>query len=449
MQRDLMKYTVFKEVIYVFVSLLFYLLSPIEYNYSLVLMMMIFYLVIFRHSLLTLLVKDNYINFSLFFSISFFFVNFFYPVFIYPVQKDYFVVFERFNFDHNVITISTSLALLGYSCFILGQKIGMLKTELISIKREKLIQDNKLRYFFSFINVICIMSTFLLFIFGFEGILSRRSDAFSHVEASFMVIAQCSINLVIILFFYLKKNIMYLVIPSIYTLIFLYIGDRGAAIQAVLIGLLSFHLYYKEITKKKFLLILLFGFISLTFLSSIRSSVGNVKTISEVQIGSYYDFAMDLVVNNRNLYAGYEYVEKRGVNYGKTSFIYLFAPFPMLPSIVSQEFFDAKPSELSSSSILTGEANAGWGLGTNLIADLYMQYHVLGVIFFMFLLGYIVKVYEVKMERKFTAIIVTFFLFSFSIYMPRSSMLDSIRYIFWAFAFYYFIYFFFKPNYQK
>lgn len=393
--------------------------------------------------------RESVVNFSLFFTVSFFFVNFFYPIFIYPFDKYYFPVFSRFYFNETLITKSTALALVGYCSFSLGTKFFLDKNSNIKASNytTNIYVNSKiiLRYSYNIILVSSWAICFLVFFLAKDGILKRSSDAFFNIEPSLLVIAQCLINLLIVLNFYLKKSFRNFTIAILYALVFIFVGDRGAAIQTSLVLLFSYNIFYKKISKAKIIVIFIAGFVGLTLVSALRGKDGNNRQLNEVEFTRYYDFTMDLIVNNRNLYAGYDYANKNGINYGRSSIPYLFAPIPLLPSFITTNLYGVKPQELSTGTILTNDVNATWGLGTNLIADIYMQFGFVGVILLMFCLGYLISKLAFNKKRKLFTTICYIFISSFSIYMARSSLFDSVRYIAWAAIIYYLLFYLFKP----
>jgi len=94
---------------------------------------------------------------------------------------------------------------------------------------------------------------------------------------------------------------------------------------------------------------------------------------------------------------------------------------------------------------LTNDVNATWGLGTNLIIDIYMQFDIIGVIALMFGLGYFVTKLDLNIKNKLFNTICYIFIFSFSVYMTRSSLFDSVRYISWVAVIYFGIISLYKP----
>lgn len=435
------------KLFFLFFSIVLYFISPDSYNYLICLISVIIFIVLLITTLKSYYKNNNYISFFLFFSISFFFVNFFYPVFIYPYDMNYFVVFERFGFNEKVMTKSTVLALIAYCSLIYG--LDKSKLNINQIKERAKASNFKLnKYVLNGLFVLALIFNVILLFLASDGIVNRSSDAFFKIEPFLLVVCQVLINLILILVFYLKKSFVLLTLPILYILIFLYVGDRGPAIQGGLVLLFSYHYFYKKIKASKFSVLLIGAFIGLFIISSIRarSEYGSVGRVNEVKVTKYYDIAMDFIVNNRNLYAGYEYANINGYSYGESFVPYIFAPIPLLPTYVSRLLYNAEPTDLSSGTILTNEANSSWGLGTNLVADLYMQFGVLGVIFFMLMLGYLIKYLERNLSKSFYIIIIYFFIVSFAVYMPRSTLFDSFRYIVWASFFYFMIYRFFNTH---
>jgi len=76
-------------------------------------------------------------------------------------------------------------------------------------------------------------------------------------------------------------------------------------------------------------------------------------------------------------------------------------------------------------------SSASYGIGTSCVADTYLDFGLIGVIIVFFLFGYLTRILEV---RAFTRgieslgiLILIFLLFSFSIYIARSSILYSFN----------------------
>ena len=459
------------KLIYFFIisilSLFLYLFAPDKYDFNFCVTVFILFIV----SGVLQIIEDlkehnNFFNFYVLFFISFLYVNFVYPIFIFPTDPDYFPVFKFFKFDSNLMSKTTALAQLGFSFYCLGVSFfSVIKKPKINKSKMELNLSLKDVIIYKYIiNILTFLFLFLcisIFFIARDGIFSRDPFAFEETPPALIVFSQVVLTICILLSFLrinyfeenksfwsvLRFNKILLISILLFLFMFIYPGDRGPAIQVVLTFIFCYSIFVKPIKFKLFLFIVLIGMFVLTFISYARINmdvgIGNGGN-EGAKIGSLTDIGMDLIVNNRNLYVGYEIAEKQGLNYGKSMFYYIFSPFPMLPSYVSGELFDAEPMELATSTIITEYSKANYGLGTNLIIDLYMQFGVLGVLIFMFILGYFIA--NVSNRKSIIAILSFTFFMSYSIYIPRSSMFDSIRFIVWSITVYYIFYYFFNPG---
>lgn len=438
-------------IIYIFffiISLILYLISPDFYSYEYCLLTFIIFTVSSLLLSRRIVIKGNYLNFHILFLISFLFVNFVYPVFIYPVNPYYFSVFKR-TFDHSIITKATTLALLGICSYQLGAVIGFSKKNIPPLETNS---NYDTLHQFSIVLLCC--SSALIFYFGGSDLLRGYYGSTLDIPTGILELFQVSIGVTLILSFYkkgfqsfaeivLKFNVPVLIILIVFLIVFVATGDRGPVIKVVLLLIGAFTFFIKPLRLKSFIVVIVAGMIILTFISYARHpdvARGNKKAVTlskgfdNFKMNSFYDVGMDLIVCNRNLYAGYEYVENNGISYGKNMFSYIFAPIPMLPKTLTKLFFNTTPEDLSTANIITKNAKSTYGLGTNLIIDLYMAFGTIGVIVCMYLLGYFVSIFlnRSSNENNLYSIVIYLFLLSFSIYLPRTSILEPFRSIIWA-----------------
>lgn len=394
--------------------------------------------------------NNNYITFHTLFLISFLFVNFIYPIFIYPLDPFYFSVFRR-TFDVSVISKSTALSLVAVSSYYVGVVLIRERDEKPEmISKDVLLEIKKI---LTYIYIFCI-SLFLYFMGS--RVLNGDFGVTSMIPPGLLVITQVCINLIVLISFNIYNlsnnfsSFLYsfpkdvLLLSILFVLLFLYTGDRGPAIQLVLIFLVAFSLYVKNINAKTLLAIALFGMLNLSFVQGARTkdviAVGGggvtnfvSRGINNFEINNFWDIGMDLIVSNYPLYAGYDYVNEEGYLYGSNMFTYLFAPLPLVPSLMSSLLFDSSPSELTTANLITKRANSTYGLGTNMVIDIYMAFGFVGVVIFMFFLGFVITFVQVNaFINKFKFVIVHGLLISFSIYLPRASMFDPLRHVIWA-----------------
>jgi len=359
-------------------------------------------------------------------------------------------------FNENVITKATALALIGSSSYIVGVCLLFHKKNHSQIK----LKNNSKAFQLILSCFVYCMFTIILYFAGAE-MLTGRFDASENIPSGLFALFQAGIGLTVIssvsikrykgtiIDFVKKFNKPILLLLPFYILLFIYIGDREPAIQIVLIAICSFSLFVRPIKLKNLIILVLVGMLMLSFIGAARSKNINAsdsgvnnfvsRGIGNIQFGSFFDIGMDLIINNRNLYVGYDYANKKGLNYGRSMVRYIFAPIPGMPRLMTDLLFDATPNELSSGRFLTDEANASWGLGTNIIADLYMELGLFGVIVFMFLLGYIVMKLHIKAvnNQNYAFIIGYIFLVGFSVYLPRSTVFEPLRHVIWAICLFY------------
>lgn len=436
------------------ISLLLYFFAPNEYSYQYCFLMFMVYLISSIWLIRRTAINSNYFNFHALFLISFFFVNFVYPIFLYSIAPTYFAVFKM-SFNENIITKATALALIGSSSYILGVSFQFKSAFHSPFKLQK--NHNSLQFIMSFFTYGAFV---VVLFFAGAAMLGGSFGSSENIPPGLLVIFQVGIGLSVILNINKKNNETILnairnfnkpilVLLLFYVFLFLYVGDRGPAIQIALITLCSFSLFVRPIKMKRLIIMILVGMLALSFIGAARSKKINTsdsgvnnfvsRGIGNIQFGSFFDIGMDLIVNNRNLYVGYDYANKNGFSYGRGMIRYIFAPIPVIPSLMTDLLFDATPSELSSGIVITNEANASWGLGTNIIADLYMEFSFIGVIFFMFSLGYIVTKLQVKayQNRNYAFIIGYIFLVGFSIFLPRATIFEPLRHVVWAICLFY------------
>jgi len=446
-----------KSLILFLISILLYVFSPKEYSYNYCLILLAVFLILSYSIVKSTVINNNYFTFHVLFLISFFFVNFVYPIFQYPYNQIPYVVFKHY-FNHSLITKTTALSVLGISSYNVGVNLSNVKYK--SNSSNNLVKFNT--YEFLITNWLYFVFGLILIIAGKE-IMRGNMGSTQLIPPGLLVIFQVSIGLAIIIGmlssiysggiinFFVKYNkpILFLTLFSMF--LFAYAGDRGPSIQVVMIFVGAYSLFIKPIKLKSLALLVLLGMFTLSFLQGTRthdvskSGGGGFinfieRGIENYEVNNFIDIGKDLIVNNRNLYAGYDYAKNNGYTYGSNMFNYLFAPIPFLPSLMTNIFFDSPPSQLTTARILTDEVGVNYGLGTNMVADLFMAFGIFGVIVFLFLLGFIVTKAQIKAnQNSISASIIYIFLIGFSIYLPRTSILDPFRHIVWALILYFVI----------
>lgn len=440
-------------------SLFFYLIAPMHYslNYCILLLSIFLFCSIF---FLRKTKGVSYFNFHMLFLTSMLFVNFIYPVFLRPIDIAYFPVFN-ISFNENLITKATALVLLGTTSYMFGAlSYKNKKNNNIKIKENNNVLNNYLKQFLIFFSYF-LFFLFLLFVGDgfFKGIFSSYSKSSIYVLTIFLPVFYLTVIVYVLnmkgkkkmdIISYLrsyKTSLIIILIVFIFT--FLFVGDRGPVMDLIIIIIGLYTYLIRPLKLKSILPLMIFGMFTLTTISytrttdskqsrSINHYLGRVR--SSMNMNSFFDLGMDLIINNRNLYVGMDYVDKYGINYGKTMVLYPLSIIPGLQGFVVK-ITDVDSQEFSTSQIITNDAfeeGEGWGLGTNLITDIYMAFGVLGVVILMFILGFMMQklqqLFISKQTPKLT--ILYMIMLSMAIYLPRAEFLHPIRPLFWSYGFY-------------
>lgn len=432
----------FIQIILFIVSLVLYFESPNKYSLE---FCTIVFGVFIASSLLFLrkIIKDrNYFNFHLFFLLSIFFTNFAYPVFIYPTDPEYFSIFT-FAFDHNLISQGTALSQLAISAYIVGVLI-------VSVLKNKNV-ETEYEYSFSkglvsFLTVITIIFTVaflghVIYMFTFEPDEELLNTQIVNICVIIITIALLVNNLNIkdtvkgksLLF--LKENKALISCAFAIMLLSLWFGDRGPAIQMFFIITFVFVTFVTKIKLRVFVPLVIFGLFLMTIISYTRGSDNNLKsgsignTFNEAsqevgQFNSFWNYGMDLIVNNRNLFVALEIGNRREPLYGKSYFPYLFSPIPGIPTLLTETVFGKKPEAFATSTVITKYTGLDWGVGSNAVGDIYMNFKTFGVVCIFLLFGAFIRGLETS--KNIYSLLAITLIFALVIYYPRSSLLEQL-----------------------
>lgn len=233
---------------------------------------------------------------------------------------------------------------------------------------------------------------------------------------------------------FIHVNRIALISALIIILLSFWYGDRGPVLQVTFIVLLILTTRVKSLPLKYFIPILVLGFVIMTFISSTRTNVNNLRTSSVTSVVSegvekfstfetFWDYAMDLIINSRSAYVSLEIVKEQGYFYGKSYFPVLFSPIPGLPTVLTEFVFGKNPADLSTAQIITNREGVVYGgLGTNAVGDMYMNFGLIGVIVSFFLFGLSIRWIELN---KSIYVQLSFLLtIALAIYFPRASLLE-------------------------
>lgn len=399
--------------------------APVEYNQGLCIVFLGLFLMAFLFFLLSEKL-ENYFNFTVIFSITYLFVYFVYPVFVYPYDKDRFFSFA-FGFDENIITKATGLALIGYISFILGvmHKDGKGVWNLHFINSKKRYGKKDTRFVTLTVIIVTILDIIRIIRNGQLILTSDQGGLwgyFLYIKLCIFAVAItmqfCCIKKEYIKIVYIfKKNTVLWSVILIDILLCFATGRRTDPLFVSLMILAGIFLHKKSFSLWKMLFIVITGIVFLNFIMINRMGGGAGFSINILNL------AEDLILNNYTLYVAYEYVHANGL----VPFTLLGSLLRIVPFLLGKTagLFHIPYSHVYSASFFTVlilKEKAGLlGLGTNIIASLYLGAGLSGVIIGMYFYGRFVRICSVKPdENNPYKILMYFMMMGVSVYNVRS-----------------------------
>lgn len=245
---------------------------------------------------------------------------------------------------------------------------------------------------------------------------------------------------------FFKINIAYLLPIAIYCVILLLVGIRFSVLSVLLVVLLSYVSYSKFINYK--LIIGVGTFVLFTFFTVMVTRNGDEMIDYNASIDNnlprIFYMLSDLIGISNNLYAGIEYVENKGVLYGSSIIPQVFAPVPLLPTLLTELLYGTNTTAQTTQFILsnylgTVTAQHTYFVGTNCFIDLYMNCGFIMTIIAFVLFGAFVQKIHLLKDYSIYYQYIYFVLVSDAIFMTRGTIYSCYRPIVWGFIIMYFI----------
>lgn len=361
------------------------------------------------------------------------------------------------NINTTIVNYATWLTSFGGVLWILGYNIFY-----NSKRNNNEIIHTKISYKFKTILIISITSFIFFFLSVGSSFLTgtyRGSNNWEGISSQLYLLFHITLLMSITLEIYNKKDfyennlfswfITYIdkritILIIVYVILFLLLGDRGGPLSVIMVISFLISIYIKPIKIKSFIFFIIIGSIFMTMISLGRNSTdGNLLTngFSKLEIVSPHELTKNLAQSTRTLYTAMNHVpEKRDYFYGEMQFAGVLSAVPF-----SQRFYlsltGGKYYELLSAeyiTYLTWGKNPHTGEGTTIVADLYLNFGTIGVLFFLFILGILIKLIDVKSKnsRSIMWIIIASMIVSIALYWSRAQYMLPIRSIIWSFALY-------------
>ena len=327
--------------------------------------------------------RNGIICFDMFFIPTFLLINYAHAVFIYP--DDGFLPPFQFPTNTELIPYAVSVAQMGIAFYMFG-----------NILFEKDVQDKKVlkaeipKMAVNRIAIVSFIASLGVFCYV---IVLRLAAAFQHLYPRLMTMILC---LIALSWFFqaqqlepedhsllgmLRKNKFNIASTLLFSVSQLFIGSRAVVLFLLFILLLLVNIYYFRIRFRLLLPAMLLGMFLMGFLAIIRVSSYNLSNVNFIDA---FKYGVEVIIDSL---MGTSYVQ------------YLFVFVPMGGSYFTKLLTGLDMDEVRTGNILTSFSDATYGLGTNMVGDLYMNFSFLGVVILMFLLGMLVARVEIPKSK--------------------------------------------------
>ena len=422
--------------IYCAISLLMLHYAPAIYSHSYCSLLLFFFLLFSIPYLHLKCRKLGLFNFDTLFLFSFFCINYLHSVFIYPYD-DFLPAFS-FYYNNKVITHALALASVGISFYMLGNVVftdkGSPKNKETKAKFNLSNISINFSERLSFILSACVFLYVILFVRG----------SFQHLNPRLMtLIVSCIIlpcyykaalkghNNTNLISFY-SKNRLNIISILLFCVALLIIGSRAHVIFLSLSLIMLINTYYFRVKFGNLFVCGCIGCILMAIIMLTRISDTNLASSSFIDVllfgwerlnanGNFlWTLLLDFIVNARTLYESIDYISVNDYLYGTSYLQYLFCFIPGGGRFMTSFLLNKDTKDVATGYILTDFSNAPYGIGTNMIADLYMNFSVIGLIFILFLFGILVS----RCEHCTSSVrsLIYCCLLGNSIYIPRASV---------------------------
>jgi len=335
---------------------------------------------------------------------------------------------------------ATSLATVGFSAF----SLGILQTRDSIRLNERLIQLKSIQK----IDLIILTILLLWFIIGnisalLGGYSMNGGGGFFFIFSIFYIYKYFAFSIHNVS---KGKSIYIFMTLGIYILLNFIMGNRGEPLYLCVAVVFCYNRYVKKIPVSRFLMMAIVGLLIFYVVGKVRISSNQVgvhsqseKISSLEQEENVVRYANELIINNRALYVLVDYADSKDYTYGLTWSMNVFSMIPFGQSF-ALHFLGIPPEKFSSTYLTTylefkpGDENA-FGLGTNLIGDIYLCFGVLGVIVFMYLLGRVIRhAHNYALYQRSYWQILYIILIMLAVYYPRATLFSPLQMIAWTYA---------------
>jgi len=418
-----------------FISVATYIFQPVSANvsmplfYGIVAIMIVSNVIYFKTKK-----KLNYLDFDTIF-ISIYCLVGFSTTFFYNNDNLYKALFLGFPVSDSYVNRGNLLFLVGLQSYMLGSLSIPNFIKKVNKNTNKIINTTFVSIFLLLLIILFITSGGISF---YRTVYTRGVEAAeAGIVMYVLLLIVCTGIVMIATELYNKKilpsyRISKISLLSVFLLVLLLLwaGNRTAASMLVLPFLCIFGMYFHNVRFKQFILFIFFSILAMWVVQNTRSN-------TRINFSEPVLLILDLTIPARQTYTVIEYVELNGYTYGKSMSLGVIGLVPFLASTVTRgdikEFGSGETlTEYTHNKNNTPQKNR-IGLGTTIIADLYLAFGLLGVILFMFLLGYFIsKLLLSSAGLHYYFLVALTAMLANCVFMVRASYTHPVRYMVWA-----------------
>lgn len=417
----------------------------------------VFFIATFIH-LLSKIDNKNWFRLDVMFLLGYGIVHFQWPI-MFSISGIYPEPFAKVSMSSFCVNYGTWLGAVGVVSWFFGHSLLAIKT--VPDIVEYSFNYKKLFWLTIILNGLFLSTAGSDYLSGgvYKG--SGGSAAGEGISAYFQLLLAISILVITAIIILNNKNNFkinsmawllnldkkYLFLTISYILLFLSIGDRGSAIQVIFAFLILFGSLIRSITFIELIIMCVIGAILLTLIGLGRSALDSQNILSSgidnFEMTSGYDITLELANSIRTLYSTLSAVPQyHDYFYGKLWLDKTLSIIPFAQNIYLQLSEDVA-YEMGSSAYITYlkfGLNPPSGEGTSLVADIFINFGLVGVLFCLFLLGMFFKKVEneLKLQQNYYWMIIAALLGSMAFYLGRGSLFEPFRFIVWGLGLSYF-----------
>ena len=246
--------------------------------------------------------------------------------------------------------------------------------------------------------------------------------------------------------FLLRLNPVVVVLAVFFLLVSFYVGDRGPILQVLMLYAGAYGIFFGKIRFIFFAGAILCGAVMMAFIGRYRTSDATQTMEQKIEEGKYkmseskwYHHTAELGTSFRCVVASEMLVDTRGPFYGLFKVSNLSGCIPFTSRILAP-IYGPIASGVTSSQYLTSVIigpTSRIGAGTSLIADINLDFGVVGVFILMGFIGWFFAFLEARSCAGYNLMYFAAFLLFLSVafYWPRSFFLPHPKLIAWALIF--------------